>query len=107
MGHGPLEAEPAVVVRATFQYDHRGTGPLGDGGGVALNEIVGRTSVGVGVNAAGIKTDSLGEILDGGVNTFLELGPGSVLSGLLRRIDRDAKAVTLGTVAEVEAFLGQ
>lgn len=46
-------------------------------------------------------------ILDGGVNTFLELGPGSVLSGLLRRIDRDAKAVTLGTVAEVEAFLGQ
>ena len=46
-------------------------------------------------------------ILDGGVNTFLELGRGSVLSGLLRRIDRDAKAVTLGTVAEVEAFLGQ
>lgn len=46
-------------------------------------------------------------ILDGGVDTFLELGPGSVLSGLLRRIERGVEAVTLGTVAEVEAFLGQ
>lgn len=44
-------------------------------------------------------------ILEAGVTRFLELGPGSVLSGLLRRIDRGAEARTLGTVAEIEAFL--
>jgi len=44
-------------------------------------------------------------ILDAGVNRFFELGPGSVLSGLLKRIDRGAEAVTLGTADEIEAFL--
>lgn len=38
--------------------------------------------------------------------TFIELGPGSVLSGLLRKILPGAKSMTLGTAAEVEAFLG-
>jgi [acyl-carrier-protein] S-malonyltransferase len=38
--------------------------------------------------------------------TFIELGPGSVLSGLLRKILPGSKSVTLGTAAEVEAFLG-
>lgn len=38
--------------------------------------------------------------------TFVEVGPGSVLSGLLRKILPGAKSLTLGTAAEVEAFLG-
>lgn len=37
--------------------------------------------------------------------TYVELGPGSVLSGLLRKIIPGARAITLGTAAEVEAFL--
>jgi [acyl-carrier-protein] S-malonyltransferase len=37
--------------------------------------------------------------------TFIELGPGGVLSGLLRKIVPGAKSQTLGTAAEVEAFL--
>ena len=36
---------------------------------------------------------------------FLEVGPGSVLTGLLRRIVPDAKGLTLGTATEVENFL--
>ncbi|HEX7117211.1 MAG TPA: ACP S-malonyltransferase [Longimicrobiales bacterium] len=44
-------------------------------------------------------------MLDAGVERFLELGPGSVLSGLLKRIERGAAATTLGTAEEVEAFL--
>ena len=50
-------------------------------------------------------TSCMRTILDAGVNRFFELGPGSVLSGLLKRIDRGAEAVTLGTADEIEAFL--
>jgi [acyl-carrier-protein] S-malonyltransferase len=37
--------------------------------------------------------------------TFVEIGPGNVLSGLLKRIVPNAKAITLGTADEVERFL--
>jgi [acyl-carrier-protein] S-malonyltransferase len=37
--------------------------------------------------------------------TFIEVGPGNVLTGLLKRIVPNAKAVTLGTADEVEKFL--
>ena len=37
--------------------------------------------------------------------TFVEVGPGSVLAGLLKRIVPGARTVTLGTADEVEKFL--
>jgi [acyl-carrier-protein] S-malonyltransferase len=37
--------------------------------------------------------------------TFVELGPGNVLSGLVKRILPGVTTVTLGTAAEVEQFL--
>jgi [acyl-carrier-protein] S-malonyltransferase len=37
--------------------------------------------------------------------TFIEIGPGNVLSGLLKRIVPSATAITLGTADEVERFL--
>jgi [acyl-carrier-protein] S-malonyltransferase len=37
--------------------------------------------------------------------TFVEVGPGNVLAGLLKRIVPDAPALTLGTADEVERFL--
>ena len=37
--------------------------------------------------------------------TFVEIGPGNVLSGLVKRIVPGATTVTLGTAKEVEAFL--
>jgi [acyl-carrier-protein] S-malonyltransferase len=39
--------------------------------------------------------------------TFVEIGPGNVLSGLLKRIVPGAKTITLGTAVEVEKFLGK
>jgi [acyl-carrier-protein] S-malonyltransferase len=40
-----------------------------------------------------------------GVDGLLELGPGRVLSGLAKRIDRDITTGSIGTPAEIEAFL--
>jgi [acyl-carrier-protein] S-malonyltransferase len=37
--------------------------------------------------------------------TFIEVGPGNVLAGLLKRIVPQAKTITLGTADEVERFL--
>jgi [acyl-carrier-protein] S-malonyltransferase len=40
-----------------------------------------------------------------GVDTVVEVGAGKVLSGLVRRIDRDLASSAVGTPAEIEAFL--
>ena len=43
--------------------------------------------------------------LAGADATFVEIGPGNVLAGLTRRIATGARTVSLGTAAEVTAFL--
>lgn len=48
---------------------------------------------------------SMRAMLEAGVSEFLELGPGGVLAGLLRRVDRGAAVRSLGTAAEVESYL--
>jgi len=43
---------------------------------------------------------------DQGVEELCELGAGKVLSGLVRRIDRDMSSRAIGTPADIEDFLG-
>jgi [acyl-carrier-protein] S-malonyltransferase len=40
-------------------------------------------------------TRSVAEMVNGGATTFIEVGPGQVLSGLIRRINRDVMTVSL------------
>jgi len=49
--------------------------------------------------------ESVQEMAGLGVDSFVELGAGKVLSGLVRRIASDAKAIAAGTPAEIEALL--
>jgi [acyl-carrier-protein] S-malonyltransferase len=49
--------------------------------------------------------DSVRAIIDSGVTTFLEVGPGKVLSGLIRRIDPSATAFSIGDMGSLEKTL--
>jgi [acyl-carrier-protein] S-malonyltransferase len=44
-------------------------------------------------------TQAASELARDGVKTFVEVGPGNVLTGLLRRIDRTAKAIPVNNLA--------
>jgi [acyl-carrier-protein] S-malonyltransferase len=41
-------------------------------------------------------------LIDQGVRVFVEVGPGSVLSGLLKRIDRTVKAVSVNKLSDLQ-----
>jgi [acyl-carrier-protein] S-malonyltransferase len=43
-------------------------------------------------------------MIDAGVTQFIELGPGNVLTGLMKRIDKGANAKAVGTAQEVSAW---
>src|SRR6266404_3641444 len=46
-------------------------------------------------------TQAATELMKDGVRTFVEVGPGNVLSGLLKRIDRSVKAVSVNDLASL------
>ena len=47
-------------------------------------------------------TQSASELMRGGVRTFVEVGPSNVLSGLVKRIDRSVKAVSINSLEALE-----
>jgi [acyl-carrier-protein] S-malonyltransferase len=51
-------------------------------------------------------TDSMRALRSTGVGLFVEAGPGKVLCGLMRQIDREARALPAGDLASVEEIAG-
>ncbi len=49
--------------------------------------------------------DSVRYMLDRGVDTFIEIGPGNVLSGLVKKVDRQVKIVAIQDLETMEQFL--
>lgn len=50
-------------------------------------------------------TETIRRMRAGGVDTFVEVGAGNVLCGLIRRIDRGARCLPAGTVEQIENIL--
>jgi len=46
--------------------------------------------------------DSMRKLISGGIELFIEVGPGKVLEGLLRRIERKARVLGAGTPEDIE-----
>ena len=42
-----------------------------------------------------------------GTTTFIEIGPGSVLSGLIKRIDKNVKTLNVSGVNDLNSLSGQ
>ena len=51
------------------------------------------------------KTYCLAELLDG-QHVFIEIGPGNVLSGLIRKINPDLQIINLGKTSDIELVKG-
>ncbi len=50
-------------------------------------------------------TDSMRALLEAGAHTFVEIGSGKVLTGLLRRIDRKKTRINIDSLPALDAFL--
>ncbi|MDR3049050.1 MAG: ACP S-malonyltransferase [Elusimicrobiota bacterium] len=57
------------------------------------------------INNAVLWDESINNIIKAGYDKFIEIGPGKVLSGLLRRIDRNKKALNIEDSASLEKTL--
>jgi [acyl-carrier-protein] S-malonyltransferase len=49
-------------------------------------------------------TGSMQRAVDAGISTFVEIGPGNVLTGLMKRISREGERLSVGDPVGVEAF---
>jgi [acyl-carrier-protein] S-malonyltransferase len=75
----------------------------------ALNEdpAAAREALKAQVTAPVLWEDSVACLLEQGVDTFVEVGPGRVLSGLVKRAARKARLLPAGTADEVEAAVAE
>jgi [acyl-carrier-protein] S-malonyltransferase len=48
--------------------------------------------------------ETIRALADAGAEVFIEFGPGTVLTGLVKRILPDARTMNVGTAAQLEAF---
>ena len=48
--------------------------------------------------------ESVINMIENNVNHFIEIGPGKVLSGLVKRINRDVKIDTINSLSDIESI---
>ena len=48
--------------------------------------------------------ESIINMCDKGVNEYIEIGPGKVLSGLIKRINKDVKSTSINSIEDIESI---
>ena len=48
--------------------------------------------------------ESIINMIENNINHFIEIGPGKVLSGLVKRINRDVKIDTVNSLSDIESL---
>ena len=48
-------------------------------------------------------TQAVQALVADGIDTFVEIGPGGVLAGLIKRIDRSVTMLSIGTIDDLDA----
>ena len=43
-------------------------------------------------------------MINKGVNQFIEIGPGKVLTGLIKRIDKNVKTISINDISDIESL---
>lgn len=59
------------------------------------------------VSSSVLWEQSIRTMLDAGIDTFIEIGPGKTLSGFMRKIDKSATMYRINTMADMETVLAQ
>ena len=48
--------------------------------------------------------ESVIKMINKGVNQFIEIGPGKVLTGLIKRIDKNVKTISINDISDIESL---
>jgi [acyl-carrier-protein] S-malonyltransferase len=110
--HTPLVARAAEALRPAVERVH-----LAEGRAMFMSTVTARVEDAQRYRELLIEqltapvrfTQAARELVNQGVTTFVEVGPGNVLSGLLKRIDKSVKAISvnnLESLDELERALG-
>ncbi len=109
--HSPLMEPAAAQLKATIEATHvrEPLSPvIGNTSGRPLNRAEAICQeLNAQLTGSVHWTASMTYAVDAGVKTVVEFGPGSVLTGLMKRIQRKVKRVNVATAADVRTFAEQ
>jgi [acyl-carrier-protein] S-malonyltransferase len=103
--HTPLVARAAEVLRPAVERVH-----LAEGRATFMSTVTARVEDAQRYRELLIEqltapvrfTQAARELVNQGVTTFVEVGPGNVLSGLLKRIDRSARTFSVNDLKSLD-----
>jgi len=107
--HSPLMESVSADFRKAVDATHFETPQMPVYGNVTAAPLTGvdaiRDELGRQLTNSVRWTESVSAMVEAGAQTFVEIGPKDVLNGLLKRIDRNAKGISLNTTASLEQFV--
>ena len=103
--HTPLVARAAEVLRPAVERVH-----LAEGRAAFMSTVTARVEDAQRYRELLIEqltapvrfTQAAGELINQGVTTFVEVGPGNVLGGLLKRIDRSVRTISVSDLKSLD-----